>query len=180
MCLTKLFILLIGKMKLKTFFKKEIVRVERGKDDMDIKKIYKEYKKKAPGIAIKKAMDEIDSYIDNIELNENFYKEYTSLKNQIFFMDVIAPSLIYGIIASSVVSFFNYFETGIGEICRVIVFLITTLFVAGLYFHSVPRRVLYPYLLKKMEYKIETQKDVSFVPDENNKADDSLSGTPAD
>ena len=147
---------------------------------MDIKKIYKEYKKKAPSIAIKKAMDKIDSYIDSIELDENFYKEYTSLKNQIFFMDVIAPSLIYGIITSSVVSFLNYFETGIGEICRVIVFLITTLFVAGLYFHSVPRRVLYPYLLKKMEDKIGTQEDASSVYDENNKADDFLSDTPTD
>lgn len=147
---------------------------------MDIKKTYKKYKKETTGIAIKETMKDIDSYVDDLELDEEFYKEYADLKNLIFLMDVIAPSLIYGIVTGSTLSVLDYFETGICKIFFLIVYLITTIIVAGLYFHSVPRRVLYPYLLKKMEYKIETQKDVSFVPDENNKADDSLSDTPAD
>lgn len=128
---------------------------------MNVTKVYKKYKKEKSGIAIKKAMDEIDSYINNIELNGKFYKEYASLKNQIFVMDVIAPSIIYGIVTGFVVSYLDCYETEIGEICCVIGFLIISMIVAGIYFHSTPRRVLCPYLLKKMEYKIETQKDNS-------------------
>ncbi len=122
---------------------------------MDIKKTYKKYKEETSGMAIKKAMEEINSYIDNMELNEKFYKEYADVKNLIFLMDVIAPSLIYGIVTGITVSAIDAFETLIGKLFILIVGLIITIAAAWPYVHSPVRRTLYPYLLKRMEEKLK-------------------------
>lgn len=126
---------------------------------MNVKKVYKNAKKETSGIPIKKAMDEIDSYIDDIDLNGSFYKEYASLKNQIFVMDVIAPSAIYGVATGFAISLWESGDTIFSNIIQLLICLAITILVSYPYFHSTHRRILYPYLLKKMEDKIETQKD---------------------
>lgn len=114
---------------------------------------------------IKEGIVAIENAINTADVNDNFYNEYYKLKRLIELQTTLENSLMIGILASLVVSLAMKAEENAGFLGYFLTLAIGILIGTGVlyFFNNKQFCILQPYLLKKMEEKMEKEKKNSDI-----------------
>ncbi len=140
-----------------------IIRRINTMDKYSIRAAYKRLKKLNKGNkeqAIAKARIEIDEYISNSVVDNDFYKKYYDIKRLVQVHNTISPSLLMGLYTGMIVTVsFRFLDSR--DIFGYLIFLFFSVIVSYAVsiwcLASVPNCILYPYMLKRME-EVEKEK----------------------
>lgn len=132
-------------------------------DTISINKLYKSIKQenKVPkGRIIAKAFEEIDTIVSNSVVDDAFYTNYYKQKISYFCYSTIFPNILLGFLTGFVVSiiFIYYVKALLLSIIMLTILAPIVLIKAKLFLASVPICILRPYMLKRMEEKIDSSK----------------------
>ena len=135
---------------------------------MNIRAIYKKHlklNKNNKNLALGKALEEITDTLDKSKVDEEFIKEYFHAKRHSIILNIISPSLIFGLSTGAIISYIdlNIQIPNISVFLLYLIYVFFYLIIGTTLFYFIPifiygsrvKSVLLPHQIRRMESRID-------------------------